>query len=79
MSRYPNLAGEIARRGVKKVAISRHLGISYRSFSNKMNGRSPFTLNEAMSIQRQFFPSVDIDDLFATEGDEEKMSDDFAS
>ena len=70
MPKYPNLAGEIARRGVKKAAISRHLGISDKSFSNKMSGRSPFTLCEATAIQHHFFPDVSMDVLFAKEGDD---------
>ena len=66
----PCLAGAFASNKKKKAAISRHLGISDKSFSNKMSGRSPFTLCEATAIQHHFFPDVSIDVLFAKDGDD---------
>lgn len=64
---YPNLVAEIARRGTKKSAIARRLGITERAFHNKMSGVAPFTWPEACIIQRQFFPDMDKDFLFAGE------------
>ena len=43
---YPMLEREIAGRGITKKAIAESLGISQRSFSNKMSGRVPFTWPE---------------------------------
>lgn len=61
---YPTLEGEIAKRGIKKCAIASRVGISARSLSNKLSGRMSFTLDEAFQIQKQFFPNIDINDLF---------------
>lgn len=62
---FPVLAGEIAKRGIKKCAISTALGISGRAFYNKMSGRVPFTWPEVCGINERFFPDMSKDELFA--------------
>ena len=66
MPYFPNLAGEIARLGIKKKAIADALNICNRSLNNKMNGRVPFTWDEVKLIRSQFFPDMSPDDLFMT-------------
>ena len=66
MPYFPNLAGEIARRGIKKKAIADALNICNRSLNNKMKGRVPFTWDEVKLIRSQFFPDMSPDDLFMT-------------
>lgn len=61
---YPNLEAEIARKGIKKKEICEFLGISYRSWSNKMKGVTPVTWPEVCKIQSEFFPYVSKDYLF---------------
>lgn len=61
---YPILAGEIAKRGVKKKTIAQSIGVCDKSLSNKMSGRVPFSLQEAMTINKTFFPDIEIDELF---------------
>ncbi len=61
---YPVLSGEIAKRGIKKSAIALELGISGRTFYNKLSGRVPFTWPEACHIRNHFFPDMDKDSLF---------------
>ena len=53
---FPNLVSEIA--------ISSALGISNRTFYNKMSGLVPFTWPETCIIRDVFFPDMDKDDLF---------------
>jgi len=62
---FPVLAGEIAKRGIKKCAISSALGISGRSLYSKMSGEVPFTWPEVCGINEQFFPDMSKEDLFA--------------
>lgn len=62
---YPNLAGEIAKRGIKKKKIAESIGVCDKAFNNKMSGRSPFTWPEVRTIRHQFFPDMDPDVLFA--------------
>ena len=64
MIEYPNLAGEIAKRGVKKRAIASTLGISEKSLFNKMSGSVEFTWKEVCKIQDCFFPDREKDELF---------------
>ena len=66
MPYFPNLAGEIARRGIKKKAIADALNICNRSLNNKLSGRVPFTWDEVKLIRSQFFPDMNPDDLFMT-------------
>ena len=61
---YPNLISEIAKRNIKRKKISEALNISYKAFSNKLNGIAPFTFSEALKINEMFFPDVDIKTLF---------------
>lgn len=63
---YPTLAGEIAKRGIKKKTIAEHLGICNKSLNNKLSGRVPFTWEEVKLIRSQFFPDMSPDDLFET-------------
>lgn len=64
-TKFPVLNGEIANRGIAKTAIARALDVSYHSFYNKMTGTSPFTFEEACTIQERFFPDMDLRTLFS--------------
>lgn len=70
MVAYPTLAGEIAKRGLKKKDIAESIGICDRAFSNKLNGRVPFTWPEVSAIRAQFFPDMAPDDLFRRADDQ---------
>ena len=65
MLNYPVLRAEIAKRGVKKTAIARALGISNGAFHNKMRGTTDFTWPEVCKMNTIFFPDMDKDTLFA--------------
>ena len=67
MVTYPVLRAELARRGVKISAISKALGITGRTFRNKLNGESAFTWPEVCQINEQFFPDMKKDELFMRE------------
>ena len=62
--RYPVLADEIAKRGIKKKAIAERLGISIRTLWNKMHGKAPFTWDEVKVICEEFFPDMEPRQLF---------------
>lgn len=66
MRNYPRLEEEIFKRGIKKKAIAKKLGIAERTLSNKLAGRSALTWPEASIIRDTFFPDMDKDDLFNT-------------
>ena len=61
---FPELVGEIAKRGIKKREIAQSIHVCDRAFSNKLHGRVPFTWTEVCSIRAQFFPDMSADVLF---------------
>lgn len=62
--KYPILTGKIAERGISKTKIAEAIGISPRSFRNKMDGNTQFTWDEVCIIQERFFPDMQMKDLF---------------
>lgn len=68
---YPNLIGEIAKRGIKKVVIANALSISEKALYNKLHGISPFTWKEVCIVKDRFFPDMDKDELFKESFSEE--------
>lgn len=49
-----NLRAEMARKHINQLEIAVVLGISVKSVSNKMNGKSEFTRKEMFLIKRLF-------------------------
>ena len=47
----------MVRNEIKQTEIATSLGISDKTMSNKMNGKSEFTRNEMFLIKRDFFPT----------------------
>ena len=62
--KYPVLAGKIVERGISRAKIAEAIGISARSFRNKMDGSTQFTWDEVCVIQERFFPDMHMKDLF---------------
>ena len=61
---FPNLTGEIAKRGIKKTVIAERTGISLRALYDKMEGKTSFTWEEVNAIHSVFFPDIEKDTLF---------------
>lgn len=61
---YCNLKAEMARHGIKSKDIAEVLKLSEKSISNKITGKSEFTIPEAMGIKKHFFQDKTIDYLF---------------
>lgn len=47
---YDKLRGKMAERKISQGRLAEKLGITVQSLNAKLNGRSPFTLNEAVEI-----------------------------
>ena len=47
--------------------VSKALEIHRNSVANKINGDTPFTVEEAFKIQKRYFPKLSLDYLFATD------------
>lgn len=48
--KYSFLEAKITERGIKKAAISAAIGVTPKSFNNKLAGKSPFTWPEVQTI-----------------------------
>lgn len=63
---YPRLEAEIVSRGVRKTDIYKLLEIDRSSLTNKLNGKSPFTIGQALLMWKMWFYDIPIDELFAS-------------
>lgn len=61
---YPTLEAAIKRKGIKKKAIAKVLGVDEGTIWHKTRGCRSFTVEQALLIQKTWFPEVPIDVLF---------------
>lgn len=61
---YANLNAELARNGIKIKDLAEALNISGKTMSNKLAGRTEFTLSEILVIIKMI-PGASLDYLFA--------------
>lgn len=59
-----NLKGEMAKRSVKVEDIANVLQIHRNSASNKINGDTSFSIDEAVKVKEAFFPELSLKFLF---------------
>ena len=71
---YINLKAEMSRKSITIETLSKLLGIHRNSVSNKINGSSSFSIEEAIKIKNRFFPEMSYKYLFETEEPERKSS-----
>lgn len=64
---YPNLRAEMARKNITSAELANRLGISTSTMSTKMNGKYPFTLDEAKSIKTALKTELSVEELFEVE------------
>lgn len=64
MPKYPNLAAEIARRGVTVRQMADAIGCAPRSMKQRLNGEVKLTLDEAMELREVFFSDCEPLELF---------------
>lgn len=61
---YRNLEAEIARKGIHKKDIADVWGCRVATVYDKLNGKYPIKLDEAMALKKEFFPEMEIEYLF---------------
>ena len=64
---YLILRGEMAKRKVTIENIATLLGIHRNSVANKLDGKSSFSIEQAVLIQKTYFPDLELKYLFTTE------------
>ncbi len=66
---YRNMKAELKRSGTTYETVSKELGMSMNNFNLKINGKVPFTVEEAKAVQKAFCSDVTLDYLLANDGD----------
>lgn len=66
---FRNLEAEFSRIGKNKKDISTETGIEYKTFLNKLNGKTLFNKKEMFLIKKKYFPNLTIDYLFEEDSD----------
>lgn len=64
---FPTLRAEMARHGIKVIAIAELLKLSRKSIGDRLSGKYEFTNAEMRKIRNEFFPTMTIDELFLRE------------
>lgn len=64
---YPNLRAELARKDMSIPRLAELTGIKTTTLYDKYNGRSAFTLDEAVKIRDVLGLDMSIDELFRKE------------
>ena len=64
---FPNLRAELARKGMSIPQLAELTGIKTTTLYDKFNGRSAFTLDEAILIRDALGLDMSIDELFRKE------------
>lgn len=63
---YPNLNAELARRSWSRKDLARVTGLKYQTLNDKMNGKRPFTFQEAMLIKKALSTEMGLEQIFLT-------------
>lgn len=62
-----NLKHELEQKSISIETVAKILGIHRNSAANKINGRTPFTIEEGFILKRELFPEFEMMYLFASE------------
>ena len=63
---YPNLAAEMARKGIVNKDIAEVLGMSTEVTRKRLVGETPISISDAIKIRDVLFPTLMVDYLFDT-------------
>lgn len=61
---YANLAQELRRKSISQSAVARMLNCTERTLTNKLNGTTEFSFDEAITIWKNLLPEFTLDYLF---------------
>ncbi len=62
---YPVLESEIKHKGIKKKTMAQLLGVDEVTLWHKTCGKRSFTVEQAILIQKTWFPEIPIEELFS--------------
>lgn len=65
VAEYRNLKGELAKNGISNTRVAEVLGLHINTITNKIEGSSSFSIEEAFKIKSRLLPGYDLAYLFA--------------
>lgn len=64
---YPNIRAEMARQKITGRLLADLIGIAEVTMSTKLNGKSEFTLSEAIAVKKALKTDMPLEVLFEVE------------
>lgn len=64
---YENVKAEMARKNMTIIDLAEATGIKYQTLLDKMRGKTPIKLSEAVRIKWALNLTMSLEDLFGTE------------
>ncbi len=64
---YRNLNAELARKGIKRSDLAKELKVTPSTISQKLNGKTLITLQEAKRIKNALGVEMELETLFASQ------------
>jgi len=61
---YERIEAQIVLSGISKRELANRIGISYNTLNIKLNGKSAFTLDEAVKIKKEIKAIEPVEALF---------------
>lgn len=61
---YVNLKKELAGKNINFTTVAELIEVHPNTFINKLNGKTPFNIDEVFKIKKCLFPNLDLDYLF---------------
>lgn len=61
---YINLLAEMSRKNISRTELSDKTGIKYTTLTDKLNGKTNFTVEEAIKIRKSAFSEFEYEYLF---------------
>lgn len=65
---YPEVLAAMKAVSITQEALAEILGFTPRTLRNKLTGRTPLSLDEAIAIRNNIAPGIDLETLFRREG-----------
>lgn len=62
---YPNLRGEMAKRGMTPFSLCKKIGIAYATMTAKMNGSREWKWSEILALKKAIGTDMPIEILFS--------------
>lgn len=63
---YINLEAELRRKNIRRKDLAEKLHLTIGTVSQKLNGKSPITLDEAKDIKNMLDVNIPLEELFKT-------------